>query len=431
MADSKILRFVTMGCSKNLVDSEKLAAYFPSSKFRIEFEHSNGFADYLLLNTCGFIQDAKEESVQAILEAVELKKKKKIAKVIVWGCLSQRYMKEMREEIPEVDFWAGTESFPAVAGYIMKKDYTHNPADRILSTPSHYAYLKISEGCNRLCSFCAIPLIRGKYRSFPISLLVKEARLLAKKGVKELILIAQDLTYYGTDSNGKQQLTRLVQQLSAISGIEWIRLHYLYPQRFPDDLLLEIRDNPKVCKYIDVPVQHISNRILKQMKRGIKTDETYALISRIRKIIPDVTLRTTVMVGFPGETEEEFSELLEMIEKVRFDRLGAFAYSHEDSTYAGMHLKDNVSENIKMKRLHQVMELQREISAEKNEAMTGKKIRVLIDGKEGRYFTARPQSDSPEVDNCVLIHANYLTIGDFADVRIVRADDYQIYGKLC
>lgn len=431
MAEKKILRFITLGCSKNLVDSEKMAACFPPSKYKIEFVHHTGFADYLLLNTCGFIQDAKEESVQAILEAVELKKKKKIGNIIVWGCLSQRYMKEMREEIPEVDFWAGTEPFDVIAGYIRRSHFSFNPAGRVLSTPTHYAYLKISEGCNRLCSFCAIPLIRGKYRSFPLHSLVKEARLLAAKGVRELILIAQDLTYYGTDINGKQQLTRLVQQLSAIRGIEWIRLHYLYPQRFPDDLLLEIRDNPKVCKYIDVPVQHISNQILKQMKRGIKTDETYALISRIRKIIPDVTLRTTVMVGFPGETDEEFGELMEMVEKVRFDRLGAFAYSHEDSTHAGMHLKDNVPETVKMKRLHQLMELQREISAEKNEELVGKKLRVLVDGKEGRYYTARPQSDSPEVDNCVLIHANYLSPGEFVDVRITKADDYHVYGKLC
>lgn len=430
MAEKKIIRFITLGCSKNLVDSEKLASAFPSSLFRLEFGHRTTFAHYLLLNTCGFIQDAKEESVQAILEAAELKKRNKISKVIVWGCLSQRYMKEMRDEIPEVDFWAGTESFEVIAGFIMKQDHVSDVTGRILSTPSHYAYLKISEGCNRLCSFCAIPLIRGKHRSFPLHNLLKEARMLAEKGVKEIILIAQDLTYYGIDINGKQQLTRLVQQISAIDGIEWIRLHYLYPQRFPDDLLLEIRDNPKVCKYIDIPFQHISNRILKQMKRGITRDETYALISRIRKTIPGVVLRTTVMVGFPGETEEEFDELMEMIEKVRFDRLGAFAYSHEDSTQAGILLKDNVPEPVKMKRLHQVMELQREISNEKNEKLIGKNQRVIVDGKAGRYYTARSQSDSPEVDNTVLVAAKYLAPGDFCQVLIYRADDYDVYGKL-
>jgi len=430
MPEKKTLRIITLGCSKNLVDSEKLASYFPSSLYKIQFEQKDNFAHFLLLNTCGFINDAKEESVQAILEAVNLKKRKKVGKIICWGCLSQRYGHELAEEISEVDLWAGTESFYEIAQFIIKNKKNICSHDRLLSTPSHYAYLKISEGCNRLCSFCAIPLIRGKYRSVSIHDLLIEARYLASIGVKELILIAQDLTYYGIDINGKQQITKLVQSLSTVNGIEWIRLHYLYPHKFPDDLLLEIKNNPKLCKYIDIPFQHINNRILKQMRRGITSEETYALIARIRKVIPEVVIRTTFMVGFPGESETEYNEMYEFVEKMRFDRLGVFTYSHEDSTHAGIVMEDTVSLEVKMQRLNELMELQRNISLEKNEILVGKVLKVIIDRKDGSYFSGRTQYDSPDVDNNVLVRARYLSPGEFYNITITKADDYDIYGNL-
>lgn len=430
MAEKKVIRFITLGCAKNLVDSEKLASYFPASKFEVQFGSGTNYADFLLLNTCGFIQEAKEESIQAILEAVELKKRNKAGEVVVWGCLSQRYGKELEKEIPEVDFWEGTEPFKSLADHISGKRYAHCSAGRVISTPSHYAYLKISEGCNRLCSFCAIPLIRGKYRSFPVNSLVNETRMLACKGVKELILIAQDLSYYGIDINGKQQITKLVQSLSSVEGIEWIRLHYLYPHKFPEDLLYEIRENPKVCKYIDIPFQHINNRILKSMRRGNTTEETHTLISRIRKIIPGAAIRTTLMTGYPGENEEEFNELCDFVEKYRFDRLGIFSYSHEDSTSAGTTYRDSVPRPVKTERTNTLMEIQRNISLEKNEKLIGKTCRVIIDGRFGRYYSGRTQSDSPEVDNSVLVNARYLSPGEFYDVVITGADDYDVYAKL-
>ncbi|NOU47600.1 MAG: 30S ribosomal protein S12 methylthiotransferase RimO [Bacteroidales bacterium] len=425
----KTINIVTLGCSKNKVDSEHLAGLLASG---YEILHdSDVLSDVVVINTCGFIGDAKEESIDTILSFAEARKSGEIDKLIVMGCLSQRYNQELKNDIHEVDAFFGVNDLNAIAALLnintngLPQPYHYN---RILSTPQHYAYLKISEGCERSCSFCAIPLIRGKHRSVPVEQLMDEARNLAAAGVKELILIAQDLTYYGIDINGKRQITNLVDQLSGIEGIEWIRLQYAYPIGFPEDLIDLIASNPKVCKYIDLPLQHISQRILKSMKRGVDKDQTIELIKRIREKVPDIAFRTTLIVGYPGETEDEFEELIRFVEEQRFERLGVFAYSAEEGTSA-YDLEDNVTEEIKQFRVNRIMEIQQNISLQINTLKIGKIERALIDRIEDDYFIGRTQYDSPEVDNEILIpkENHELVIGQFYSVLITAADDFDLY----
>ena len=423
------LNIITLGCSKNTVDSEHLAALL-NNKYTIR-HNSDKPAEVVILNTCGFIGDAQEESVDAILEWAELRKKNKISKLYVMGCLSQRFRKELQTEIHEVDGFYGVENVALVAADILKEEisttYCHQ---RLLSTPKHYAYLKISEGCNRRCAFCAIPLIRGSYVSVPMVDLLKEAEMLAKKGVKELILIAQDLTYYGIDIDGKLHIVELVEQLCAIEGFEWIRLHYGYPLGFPDELLDLMRTNPKLCHYIDLPLQHISTPILKAMRRGVDSNRTRQFVVNVRNHVPDIAFRTTFIVGFPGETEEQFNELCDFVREMRFERAGVFAYSAEEGTPA-YELEDDVPAEVKQERVDRLMGIQQEISLEINNERVGKIERVLVDRLEGDYYIARSQFDSPEVDDEILISADAdIQIGTFVNVRITNADYLDCYAEI-
>jgi len=423
-----ILNIVTLGCSKNKVDSEHLAALL-NNTYKIVHD-SDGKSDVVIINTCGFIGDAKEESIDTILEYAELRKANKIKKLYVMGCLSQRYKKELNAEIHEVDAFFGVEPVQHVAADILKSDFhAEYCCERVLSTPSHYAYLKISEGCNRHCAFCAIPLIRGEHKSVPMENLIKEAENLAKKGVKELILIAQDLTYYGYDIDGKSHVVELVQRLTEIDGIEWIRLHYGYPLGFPVELLELMRDNPKICHYIDLPLQHVSTPILKAMRRGVTREQTIEFVKKVRSYVPDIAFRSTFIVGFPGETEEQFNELIDFIKEMRFERAGVFAYSAEEGTPA-YELEDNVPEEVKKARVDKFMDVQQEISLEINQKRLGRTERVLIDRTEGGYYVGRTQYDSPEVDDEVLISMkdNDLQIGSFVNVKINQADYFDCYG---
>lgn len=425
-----VLNIVTLGCSKNKVDSEHLAALL-SDKYQI-LHDSDKNSEIVIINTCGFIGDAKEESIDTILEYAELRKANKIKKLYVMGCLSQRYKKELHTEIHEVDAFFGVEPVQSVAAEILKSDYHAEYCyDRVLSTPSHYAYLKISEGCNRHCAFCAIPLIRGEHKSVPMDNLVKEAEILAEKGVKELILIAQDLTYYGYDIDGKSHIVELVERLSKIDGIEWIRLHYGYPLGFQDELLELMRDNPKICHYIDLPLQHISTPILKAMRRGVDREQTIAFVKKIRSYVPDIAFRSTFIVGFPGETEEQFNELIDFIKDMRFERAGVFAYSAEEGTPA-YELEDNVPEEVKQERVSKFMDVQQDISLEINSKRLGKIEKVLVDRTEGGYYVGRTQYDSPEVDDEVLISMKdrKIEIGSFVNVKITQADYFDCYGDV-
>ena len=425
-----ILNIVTLGCSKNKVDSEHLAALL-NNTYKIVHD-SEEKSDVVIINTCGFIGDAKEESIDTILEYAELRKANKIKKLYVMGCLSERYKKELRKEIHEVDAFFGVEPVQHVAADILKSDFHADYCcERVLSTPSHYAYLKISEGCNRHCAFCAIPLIRGEHKSVPMENLVKEAENLAKKGVKELILIAQDLTYYGYDIDGKSHIVELVQKLTEIDGIEWIRLHYGYPLGFPVELLELIRDNKKICHYIDLPLQHISTPILKAMRRGVTHEQTVEFVKKVRSYVPDIAFRSTFIVGFPGETEEQFNELIDFIKEMRFERAGVFAYSAEEGTPA-FELEDDVPEDVKKARVDKFMDVQQDISLEINQKRLGKTERVLIDRTEGGYYVGRTQYDSPEVDDEVLISMkdNNLQIGTFVNVKIIQADYFDCYGVI-
>ena len=386
----------------------------------------------VIINTCGFIGDAKEESIDTILEYAELRKANKIKKLYVMGCLSERYKKELSKEIHEVDAFFGVEPVQHVAADILKSDYhAEYCCERVLSTPSHYAYLKISEGCNRHCAFCAIPLIRGDHKSVPMEDLVKEAENLAKKGVKELILIAQDLTYYGYDIDGKSHIVELVQKLTEIDGIEWIRLHYGYPLGFPVELLELMRDNAKICHYIDLPLQHVSTPILKAMRRGVDHEQTVEFVKKVRSYVPDIAFRSTFIVGFPGETEEQFNELIDFIKEMRFERAGVFAYSAEEGTPA-YELEDDVPEEVKKARVDKFMDVQQDISLEINSKRLGRTEKVLIDRTEGGYYVGRTQYDSPEVDDEVLISMkdNKLEIGTFVNVRINQADYFDCYGEV-
>jgi ribosomal protein S12 methylthiotransferase len=418
---------ITMGCSKNTVDSERLAFQLKANNF--ETVNNPNEASSLIINTCGFIDPAKEESINTILEAVALKNKKKLKKVFVVGCLSERYKSELLHDIPEVDKFFGTEDYKGIIeelGGDLKKELL---GERELSTPKHYAYLKISEGCDNPCSFCAIPIIRGGYRSVPIEDLMTEAKSLAAKGVKELIIIGQDTTEYGIDLYGKRNLNELLNKLSDINGIEWIRLLYTYPSHFPVSVIETVASNPKVLNYVDMPLQHISDKVLKGMRRGITKRKTLELINTLRKTIPNLTLRTTFIVGFPEETEDDFNELCEFIKEYRFDRVGVFNYSQEEDT-TGYSLGDPVSEETKIKRNNKLMEIQREISAEINSAFVGKTLEVIIDGTEGEYFIARSKRDAPEVDGEVLIEkTNGIIIGNIYNVKIIDYNDYDLFAK--
>jgi ribosomal protein S12 methylthiotransferase len=423
---------ITLGCSKNTVDSERLMNQLQLNNFKLVDDPNK--ADTVIINTCGFIEAAKEESVDTILQAVELKKSGKIKKVIVAGCLSERYKKELGKEMPEVDAFFGTESYKSILKNLGADLKYELLGERYLSTPAHYAYLKISEGCNNPCSFCAIPLMRGKHKSNPMEDLVKEAKSLADKKVKELIIIGQDTTDYGIDLYGKRNLADLITRLSEIDGIEWIRLMYAYPSHFPDDIIKLINDNPKVLKYIDIPLQHISDPVLKSMRRGITSRRTRELIYKLRDKIPGITLRTTFIVGYPDETEENFNELCEFVKETKFDKLGVFTYSLEEDTPA-FHLGDSISEETKEYRKNILMEIQKDISTEKNKEFLGKKFRVLVDGTEGtgidKYFIARSYRDAPEVDGEILIPASHnLSRGKIYEVKIYDYNEYDLFGKL-
>ena len=421
---------ITLGCSKNLVDSENIITQLRANDYNVVHD-SNDFANIIIVNTCGFIDLAKEESVNTIVEYADIKSRGGIDKLYVTGCLSQRYKDSLEEEIPEVDAFFGTLELPALLAKL-NADYRQELiGERVLTTPSHYAYLKISEGCNRTCSFCAIPLMRGKHISKSIESLVTEAKHLASIGVKELILIAQELTYYGLDLYKKRALPELLDALCAVDGIEWIRLHYAYPSKFPVEIFDTMARQPKICKYLDIPLQHASDTVLERMRRQTTRQEQADLIRYARTVVPDIAIRTTFLVGFPGETQEEFSELCDFIEEMKFDRVGVFQYSHEEDT-SGYLMDDDVSPETKAERAGRVMEIQQDISLEHNENMVGKTYKVLFDRKEGGFFVGRTEYDSPEVDNEVLVDAaaDYVRLGDFAMVTITEAGEYDLQGKV-
>ena len=417
---------VTLGCSKNIFDSEVMMNQLKANKFDVEHESQEDDAGIVIINTCGFIDNAKEESINTILRFAESKKEGGLEKLYVTGCLSERYKDELEDEIPEVDAYFGTRELPRLLK-TLKADYKHELiGERLLTTPSHFSYLKIAEGCNRPCAFCAIPLMRGKHVSTPIEALVESTKSLAAKGVKELILIAQDLTFYGLDLYGERRLAELIQRLSEVEGIEWIRLHYAYPSGFPMDVIDVMKDNPKVCNYIDIPLQHASTNMLKSMKRGIDKTKTTALIQSFREQIPDIAIRTTLITGFPGETDQDFEEMKSWVEEMKFDRLGVFTYSHEENTSA-FALEDDVPQDVKKQRAEDVMEIQQNISYENNQRFVGQTLKVLFDKVEGDYYIGRTEFDSPEVDNEVLVSKadNYIRLGDFAHVKINKADFFE------
>jgi ribosomal protein S12 methylthiotransferase len=422
---------ITLGCSKNTVDSEVMMAHLAHGGYDVIHDKWKKGRNVVIVNTCGFIDKAKEESINTIMEYADAKSKGKIEKLYVTGCLSQRYKDNLETEIPEVDAYYGTAELPRLLKNF-KIDYKHElVGERFLSTPKHFAYLKISEGCNRTCSFCAIPLMRGKHISINIENLVEEAKKLAQKGVKELILIAQELTYYGIDIYKKRKLPELLAALADVEGIEWIRLHYAYPAQFPMEIIDEMAKNPKVCHYLDMPLQHAGDNVLKSMRRNITNDETRDLIKNIRAKVPDIAIRTTMLVGYPGETEQDFEELKSFIEDMRFERLGVFQYSHEESTRAHK-LEDDISATIKEERAADLMDIQEQISLELNKQKIGKTFKVLFDRKEGNYFIGRTEYDSPEVDNEVLVKADksYVRVGDFASVKIHTAEAFDLYGEI-
>ncbi len=425
---TKKVSVITLGCSKNTVDSERLLNLLNENG--IELTKKTDDANIIIINTCGFIEAAKQESINTILSACEMKNEYNVEKVYVFGCLSERYKTELEKEIPEVDLFFGLEAYQDILESI-KPDYKKElTGERFLSTPKHYAYLKISEGCNNGCSFCAIPLIRGKHRSTPIETLVEEATNLANKGVKELIIIGQDTTYYGLDIYKKRTISKLLEELSKIEGIEWIRLLYTYPSNFPIDLLETIKCNPKICSYIDIPLQHISNNVLSSMDRKISAEQTKALISLLRDSIPNIKIRTTFIVGYPTETEKDFKELLQFIEDTQFDRVGAFTYSVEEDTKS-FKLGDPITEAEKQNRLNQLMELQQNISADLNEKRIGEILKVIVDSLEGNYFVCRSEFESPEVDGEILIEKSAnLKIGEFYEAEIIDSNEYDLYAKI-
>ncbi len=420
------INVVTLGCSKNVYDSEVLMGQLRANNKEVAHEEEG---NVVVINTCGFIANAKEESVNTILEYVQKKEEGLVDKVFVTGCLSERYKPDLQREIPNVDEYFGTSDLPNLLK-ALGADYKHELiGERLTTTPKNYAYLKIAEGCDRPCSFCAIPLMRGKHKSKPIEELVAESEKLAAKGVKELILIAQDLTYYGLDLYKKRNLAELLQALVKVEGIEWIRLHYAFPTGFPMDVLEVMREEPKICNYIDIPLQHISDAILKSMRRGTTQAKTTKLLQEFRAAVPDMAIRTTLIVGYPGETEEDFEILRDWVKEMRFERLGCFTYSHEENTHA-YSLEDDVPEEVKQQRANEIMEIQSQISWELNQEKIGKTFRCIIDRKEGNHFVGRTEFDSPDVDNEVLIDASkhYVKIGDFTTVEITDASDFDLYG---
>lgn len=427
--NSNSISIITLGCSKNLVDSEVLLRQLQAGGVSVFHNPDKVTSDTVIINTCGFINDAKEESVDTILSYVGAKKRGEIKKLVVMGCLSQRYRDELMNEIPEADNFFGVDDLPELLnslGVDYKKELL---GERMVTTPAHYAYLKISEGCDRTCAFCAIPLIRGKHRSRTIESLVEEAGNLAAAGVKELIIIAQDTTYYGLDIYKKRRLNDLLTALSEVKGIQWIRLHYTYPAGFPDEILHTIASKPSICNYVDIPIQHISDPVLKAMRRGHSGQQTRKLISRIRAVIPDAAIRTTIITGFPGETQAHFDELKAFITETRFDRLGVFTYSHEENTGA-YNLNDDVAEDVKNRRAAELMEIQQHISMEKNHEKVGSTIRVIIDSLEGDHWIGRSEHDSPDVDNEILIPVKYrLRPGCFYDVVITGAEPFDLYAR--
>ncbi|MDP3357845.1 MAG: 30S ribosomal protein S12 methylthiotransferase RimO [Lutibacter sp.] len=424
------INVVTLGCSKNVYDSEVLMGQLVANNKNVVHEDENDDGNIVVINTCGFIGDAKEESINTILHYVNKKELGEVDRVYVTGCLSERYKPDLQKEIPNVDEYFGTHDLPNLLK-VLDADYKHELiGERLTTTPIHYAYLKIAEGCDRPCSFCAIPLMRGKHVSTPIENLVIEATKLAKKGIKELILIAQDLTYYGLDIYKKRALADLLTELAKIEGIEWIRLHYAFPTGFPLDVLEVIKNEPKVCNYLDIPLQHINDDILKSMRRGTSHEKTTNLIAEFRKSVPNMAIRTTLIVGYPGETEAIFQELKKWVADMRFERLGVFAYSHEENTHAAS-LKDNVPEKVKQKRVSDIMDLQSQISFELNQEKVGQVFKCIIDRKDGNYFIGRTEFDSPDVDNEVLIDAteNYVQVGKFALIKITSATEFDLYGE--
>ena len=424
------VNIVTLGCSKNLVDSEVMLTQLKGNEIDAQHESMKDDANIVIINTCGFIDNAKQESIDTILRYVDAKDEGMVEKVYVTGCLSQRYREDLQTEIPDVDAWFGTMELPL----LLKKfnaDYKHELiGERITTTNRHYSYLKISEGCDRPCSFCAIPLMRGKHVSKPIEQVIKEAESLVRNGTKEILLIAQDSTYYGLDIYKKRNLAELLNRLSDVEGLEWIRLHYAFPTGFPIDILDVMANKPNICNYLDIPLQHGSTEMLKIMRRGTTREKTERLLDTIREKVPGIAIRTTLIAGHPGETEKEFQEMMDFVEKSRFERLGVFPYSHEENTHA-FKMKDDVPEEIKLQRAESVMELQESISDEINQQRVGKTLKVLIDRKEGGHFIGRTEYDSPEVDNEVLINAqdHYLRIGDFAQIKIDKASAFDLYGQ--
>ena len=428
----KKINVITLGCSKNTVDSEHLMAQLAAAGYEVRFDSDRTDARTVVINTCGFIGDAKRESIDTILAAVAAKQAGRIDRLFVIGCLSERYADELRDEIPEVDRYFGVKDWTGIAAALGAEHRTELETERLLTTPRHYAYLKISEGCNWKCGYCAIPLIRGEHVSVPMETLLEEARRLAARGVRELMVIAQDTTYYGIDLYGRRRLAGLLHELCRIDGIEWIRLHYAYPTAFPDDVIEAMASEPKICKYLDIPFQHISDRMLTAMKRRHTKAEAMELIARLRSRIPDMALRTTLLVGYPTETEADTKELEEFVREVRFDRLGVFAYSEEEGTYSARELRDDVPDEEKQRRVDRIMRLQERISFENNLARVGRTMRVIVDSRQGDYYVARSQYDSPEVDQEILIPASLrqLRRGHFYDARITDAEDYDLYGEV-
>ncbi|WP_417153623.1 30S ribosomal protein S12 methylthiotransferase RimO [Rikenella microfusus] len=429
MTRKRRINIVTLGCAKNIVDSEHLAGQL-GPDWEVEYDSDSTDAKVVVVNTCGFIGDAKQESIDTILRFAAAREAGDIDHLFVMGCLSERYRDELREEIPEVDEFFGVNNLKDILRTVGERYRDELRGERRLTTPKHYAYLKISEGCNWGCGYCAIPLIRGRHVSVPFEELLAEAEALAVKGVRELIVIAQDTTYYGLDLYGKRRLGELLRALCRIDGIEWVRLHYAYPAHFPQDVIEAMRDEPKICKYLDIPLQHISDRMLRSMRRGLGKAETVRLVEELRRQIPDIALRTTLLVGYPGETEQDFRELLDFVTETRFDRLGVFPYSEEEGTYSASELTDDVPPQVKEERAEAVMELQRDIARTANERLVGTVQKIIVDRREGDFWVGRTQYDSPEVDQEVLVPAGTaLRAGTFLTVRIVSADDYDLRGE--
>lgn len=431
MKNSNIVDIITLGCSKNLVDSEMLSRQLSANGYQVVYDDENPKGGIVIVNTCGFIGDAKEESINTILELGELKKRRKISKLYVMGCLSERYLADLKEEIPEVDKFYGKFNWKEILNELGKSYNQQLALERDLTTPKHYAYLKIAEGCNRFCSYCAIPIITGRYQSRPIEEIVDEVKYLVGMGVKEFQVIAQDLSYYGVDLYKEMRLAELVERISDVPGVEWIRLHYAYPAQFPYDVLKVMRERPNVCKYLDIALQHISDNMLTKMRRHVTKQETYDLVNRLREEVPGIHLRTTLLTGHPGETEQDFEELIEFVRWAKFERMGAFPYSDEDGTYASENYEDDIPFEVKQQRVDDLMAVQQKISKKINEDKVGQSLKVIIDREEADYYIGRTEFDSPEVDPEVLVSKDQkLTIGEFYNVEVTGAEEFELYGKV-